>query len=232
MGQETATTTLLEVYDPAMCCSTGVCGPDVDDKLVTFAQDLKWLEKQGVTVNRYNLGQEPEKFRDNTVVLQKLQAEGTEILPILIVNGITISEGGYPDREQLVQFTEIEKEQKTDATDDTTVASEATENAEASETADRNKASNTADPDSFIYSEKVDILVAIGSSVAAGCESCLKSHFVRGKKAGLSKDDMARAMQSGLNARQVPMSQIVELANKLLGNPAPTNGCTPGNGCC
>ncbi len=232
MGQETATTTLLEVYDPAMCCSTGVCGPDVDDKLVTFAQNLKWLEKQGVTVNRYNLGQEPEKFRDNTVVLQRLQEEGTEILPILIVNGETVSEGGYPDREQLVQFTGIEKEQKADVTDDTADASEATETAETSETADRTEASNTVDKNSFIYSEKVDILVAIGSSVAAGCENCLKSHFVRGKKAGLSKDDMAKAMQSGLNVRQVPMSQIIGLANKLLGNPAPANGCTSGNGCC
>ena len=105
MRQETDTTTLLEVYDPAMCCSTGVCGPDVDDKLVTFAQDLKWLESQGVTVNRYNLGQEPEKFRDNPEVLQRLQNQGSEILPILMVNSSIIAEGGYPDREQLKQFT-------------------------------------------------------------------------------------------------------------------------------
>jgi hypothetical protein len=35
--------TKLEVYDPAMCCSTGVCGPEVDPALVTFAADLKWV---------------------------------------------------------------------------------------------------------------------------------------------------------------------------------------------
>ncbi|MEX0680313.1 MAG: arsenite efflux transporter metallochaperone ArsD [Balneolales bacterium] len=227
MGQETTTTTLLEVYDPAMCCSTGVCGPVVDDKLVTFAQDVKWLESQGVTVNRYNLGQEPEKFRDNTAVLQRLQEGGMEILPLLTVNGEIVSDGGYPDREQLMQFTGIGDMQMADS-----AAANNDVTAETTETADRTDASNAVDEDPFIYSEKVDILVAIGSSVAAGCESCLKSHFVRGKKAGLSKDDMAKAMQSGLNVRQVPMSQIIGLANKLLGNPAPANGCTPGGGCC
>lgn len=51
--------TKLEVYDPAMCCSTGVCGPDVDPALVAFAADLKWVAEQGVEVQRYNLGTEP-----------------------------------------------------------------------------------------------------------------------------------------------------------------------------
>ncbi|WP_416221629.1 carboxymuconolactone decarboxylase family protein [Rhodohalobacter sp.] len=73
----------------------------------------------------------------------------------------------------------------------------------------------------------------MGSSVAAGCETCLKSHFARGKKAGLTKEEMSKAMQTGLNTRQVPISQIVELSNKLLGVPAqPDNGCAPGSGCC
>ncbi len=30
----------IQVYDPAMCCSTGVCGPEVDPVLVRFATDL------------------------------------------------------------------------------------------------------------------------------------------------------------------------------------------------
>jgi hypothetical protein len=46
----------LEVYDPAMCCSTGVCGVDVDPVLVQFAADLAWIGEQGVSVTRYNLG--------------------------------------------------------------------------------------------------------------------------------------------------------------------------------
>lgn len=46
----------LEVFDPAMCCSTGVCGVDVDPVLAQFAADLKWVEEHGVAVTRYNLG--------------------------------------------------------------------------------------------------------------------------------------------------------------------------------
>ena len=46
----------LEVFDPAMCCSTGVCGVDVDPVLVQFAADLQWLGEQGVEIKRYNLG--------------------------------------------------------------------------------------------------------------------------------------------------------------------------------
>jgi arsenite methyltransferase len=42
----------IQVYDPAMCCSTGVCGPDVDPALVRFAADVKWLQERGVPVER------------------------------------------------------------------------------------------------------------------------------------------------------------------------------------
>jgi hypothetical protein len=37
-------TTTLCVFDPAMCCSTGVCGPSVDPELARFAADLDWLK--------------------------------------------------------------------------------------------------------------------------------------------------------------------------------------------
>lgn len=37
----------LEVFDPALCCSTGVCGTDIDQALVNFATDVDWLKKQG-----------------------------------------------------------------------------------------------------------------------------------------------------------------------------------------
>ncbi|MEX2621006.1 MAG: arsenic metallochaperone ArsD family protein, partial [Egibacteraceae bacterium] len=52
----------VEVFDPAMCCSTGVCGPSVDPALARFASDLDWLGEQGAQVRRYNLGQEPGAF--------------------------------------------------------------------------------------------------------------------------------------------------------------------------
>lgn len=101
MKNNTAVTTKIDIYDPAMCCSTGVCGPDVDDSLTDFANDVKWMKAQGIEVNRFNLGQEPEAFKSNPVVIARLQNEGSDILPIIFVNGERVSEGAYPDRDQL-----------------------------------------------------------------------------------------------------------------------------------
>ncbi|HLO76787.1 MAG TPA: arsenite efflux transporter metallochaperone ArsD [Magnetospirillum sp.] len=90
----------LEVYDPAMCCSTGVCGPDVDPVLVTFAADLKWVADQGVAVQRYNLGSEPQAFAANPAVIAEMQA-GMERLPIIAIDGAIVSTGVYLTRDQL-----------------------------------------------------------------------------------------------------------------------------------
>ncbi|MBF0374535.1 MAG: arsenite efflux transporter metallochaperone ArsD [Alphaproteobacteria bacterium] len=90
----------LDVYDPAMCCSTGVCGPQVDPALVAFAADLKWVAEQGVTVRRYNLGQEPQAFAANPAVVKELEA-GLDRLPIIAVDGRIVSTGIHLSRDQL-----------------------------------------------------------------------------------------------------------------------------------
>jgi hypothetical protein len=92
----------LEVYDPAMCCSTGVCGVDVDPVLVQFAADLAWVGEQGVSVHRYNLGQEPQAFAANPAVIKEMEA-GMERLPIIAIDGQIITTGLYPSRAQLAQ---------------------------------------------------------------------------------------------------------------------------------
>lgn len=92
----------LEIYDPAMCCSTGVCGVDVDPVLVQFAADLKWAAEQGVEINRYNLGQEPQAFAANPAVLKEMEAD-MERLPIVVVDGRIVSTGAYLTRTQLAQ---------------------------------------------------------------------------------------------------------------------------------
>jgi hypothetical protein len=90
----------LEIYDPAMCCSTGVCGPDVDPVLVTFAADVKWVAEQGITVRRYNLGQEPQAFAANAAVIKAMEG-GMDQLPIVAVDGHIVSTGVYLSRAQL-----------------------------------------------------------------------------------------------------------------------------------
>jgi len=95
-------TARVQVYDPAMCCSTGVCGPTVDPDLIRFARDLAWLRHHDITVDRYNLAQEPGAFVDNATILAALQTEGPECLPIVLVDGDRIADAGYPTREYLI----------------------------------------------------------------------------------------------------------------------------------
>ena len=90
----------LQVYDPAMCCSTGVCGPDIDPLLPQVAGFLHQLKEQGVTVERYNLSQQPLAFVQNHQVKVLLQSEGVEVLPLFFIDGELTLKGSYPDHEK------------------------------------------------------------------------------------------------------------------------------------
>ncbi len=94
----------VEVFDPPMCCSTGVCGPAVDPSLVRFAADLDWLKGQGIEVNRFNLAQDPAAFVGNRVVADALRGRD-DALPLLLVDGAIASQGTYPDRDTLARLT-------------------------------------------------------------------------------------------------------------------------------
>jgi len=94
----------LAVYDPAMCCSTGICGPEVDPKLVQFAADLDWLKTQGVNVQRHNLSQNPAAFVENELVRTTLMEKGEAGLPLLVLNGKIAATGRYPNRAELAAW--------------------------------------------------------------------------------------------------------------------------------
>ena len=94
----------IDVFDPPMCCSSGVCGPQVDPLLAAFAADVDWLTAQGVSVARYNLAQEPQAFVSNPLVQEALQREGDTCLPLVLVNGEIAGRGAYPRREELARL--------------------------------------------------------------------------------------------------------------------------------
>jgi AhpD family alkylhydroperoxidase len=93
--------TIIQVFDPAMCCSTGVCGPNVNSALPRFAADLEWLKEQGVEIHRHNLAQEPRAFAENDVVKNALRKDGDKCLPLILVDGDLVAQGIYPSREEL-----------------------------------------------------------------------------------------------------------------------------------
>jgi hypothetical protein len=97
----------IQVFDKPMCCSTGICGPQVDPVLPRFAADLDWLKSHGVRVERFNLAQEPLEFAQNAVVRELLTQHGTECLPVVLVDGHVTSQRQFPTREQLAQWTDL-----------------------------------------------------------------------------------------------------------------------------
>lgn len=100
----------IQIFDPAMCCSTGVCGVEVDPALVTFAADVDWLKSQGVPVVRFNLGQQPLAFAESLQIRQLLQAQGDQALPAVLVDGELRSSGRYPSRDELARWAGIARE--------------------------------------------------------------------------------------------------------------------------
>ncbi len=100
----------MVIFDPAMCCSTGVCGPSVDKNLLRVSTVLNRLEKKGISVERHNLSSNPKIFVDNKIVNKLLVDEGVDVLPIIIVDGEVIKTKEYPTNEEFVKFLEIPEE--------------------------------------------------------------------------------------------------------------------------
>jgi len=113
----------VEVFDPAMCCSTGVCGPSVDPALVRFAADLEWLTSQGARVARATLSQQPERFVATEPVRVALAEQGEKALPAVVVDGRLCATGRYPGRAELAWWAGLaDPEAKADVDQPSAVA--------------------------------------------------------------------------------------------------------------
>lgn len=97
----------IEVFDPPMCCSSGVCGTDPNPMLSQFAADLDWLRQQGVAVRRYNLAQEPAAFTGNPQIKRLMDESEGDALPVITVDGQVVTQRIYPDRGQLAQLAGV-----------------------------------------------------------------------------------------------------------------------------
>lgn len=96
--------TTIQVFDPAMCCSSGVCGADVDETVVAFAADFAWAKEAGAGIERFNLAQQPAAFAGNAVVAAFLQRSGADALPLILVDGEVALAGRYPKRDELARW--------------------------------------------------------------------------------------------------------------------------------
>lgn len=102
--------TKVEVFDPVMCCPTGVCGPSVDPELPRMASAVFLLEKKGFDIKRYNLANEPAVFAENEKVNQILHEKGPDSLPVTMVSGEITKVGSYPTNEELAKWFAVNAE--------------------------------------------------------------------------------------------------------------------------
>jgi Arsenical resistance operon protein ArsD len=98
----------VEVFEPALCCATGICGEDVDQQLVTFSADMDFVRSRGGDVSRYNLATEPQAFANTEAAKGFLHIAGSAGLPLVLVDGVTAMTGRYPDRAQLAAWAGVE----------------------------------------------------------------------------------------------------------------------------
>lgn len=101
----------VEIFDPAMCCSTGVCGPSVDPELTRVASAIFALEKKGFDITRYNLTSQPDKFVDQVEVNKILMDKGPDALPVVLVDGEVEKIGSYPTNEEFAEWFGINSEE-------------------------------------------------------------------------------------------------------------------------
>lgn len=97
----------IQIYDPPMCCSTGICGTDIDPAIIRFASLLKQLSNAGIQVERHNLGQQPMAFVSNPAVKALLDAEGAEALPVMFWDGAVQLKGRYPTDAECAEWRRV-----------------------------------------------------------------------------------------------------------------------------
>jgi hypothetical protein len=97
----------LEIFEPAMCCPTGLCGVDVDPELLRISTVTNTLEKSGIKIERFNLSNSPQEFIKNVAVTDFIRANGAEALPVTVLNGEIIIRGRYPKNEEFAQLLNI-----------------------------------------------------------------------------------------------------------------------------
>ena len=56
---------VVEFFDPPMCCPTGLCGPTLDQTLLDVNEMILALQAEGLTVERYQMTGQPQAFLSN-----------------------------------------------------------------------------------------------------------------------------------------------------------------------
>lgn len=98
------------IYEPALCCETGLCGVNVDPELLRVSTVLNTLKNEGVEIERFNLNSAPMEFVKNNIVNQYLNDKGVEGLPVVTLDGDIVIEGRYPANDEILTLLKLPAE--------------------------------------------------------------------------------------------------------------------------
>lgn len=100
----------MQIFEPALCCETGVCGASVDSELLRITTVINTLKQNGVVIDRFNLNSAPMEFVTNYTVNMFVNQKGVEALPCVTVDGNIVIEGRYPTNEEILTLLELPAE--------------------------------------------------------------------------------------------------------------------------
>lgn len=86
----------VELFDPPLCCPTGLCGPSLDQTLLDVSEMVLTLQTEGLVVERYQMTSHPQAFLSNAEVMRLVREQEMAALPITVVQGTVIKTGQYP----------------------------------------------------------------------------------------------------------------------------------------
>jgi hypothetical protein len=97
----------LKIFEPAMCCDTGLCGPSLDPELFRISTVISILKKHNIMIGRYNLSNAPQEFVTNPVVNQFVMQSGVDELPLSLLNGQIVKTKTYPTNQEICLWLEL-----------------------------------------------------------------------------------------------------------------------------
>jgi hypothetical protein len=97
------TTAQVELFDPPLCCPTGLCGPTLDQTLLDVSETVLALKERGVGVERYQMASHPHVFLKHPEVMRLVRERGMEAFPITVVAGQIVKVGAYLTRHEIEQ---------------------------------------------------------------------------------------------------------------------------------
>ena len=98
----------IRIFEPAMCCATGLCGPSIDPELLRISTLLSSLKEKGIVVKRYNLASDPQAFAQNEAVKELLSKQGTAILPVTLSGDDVVLTGRYPTNQEVLAWLQVD----------------------------------------------------------------------------------------------------------------------------